>query len=294
MDGLTPIVPGLDLLAAPGGGRFPHSHSFVIRGDVDALIDTGCGVDGLRSLRERWQPDLVVVSHSHPDHCAGLWLLQDLEILSPVQHSEIFWRLEPQSRRLAGPDHAAAWRSYVCDVLGARDAAATDHFEHGQLLDFGTITLQCIHTPGHLDDHYVLFEPKHGVALTFDIDLTSFGPWYGHDESDIDDFLQSIDRVIDLSPRMLVSSHKGVVIEDIPGRLGRYADIVRRRDDRILALLRRPSTVTEIVDESPIYGGHPFAPALLRYWEGNMITKHLVRLATDGRVIETSGWWRRA
>ena len=125
IDGSIPISPGLDLLAAPDDGRFPHSHSFRVRGDIDVLIDTGCGVERLRALRGRGRPDLVVVSHSHPDHCAGLWLFQDCEILSPVERAEIFWRLEPQSVRLAGPDHAAAWRSYVSEVLGARDAADT-------------------------------------------------------------------------------------------------------------------------------------------------------------------------
>jgi len=292
MDGLTPIVPGFDLLAAPHDGRFPHSHSFTVRGNIDVLIDTGCGVDRLRALRCQWKPDLVVVSHSHPDHCAGLWLFQDCEILSPVEHSEIFWRLGSQSVRLAGPDHAPAWLAYVSDTLGARDARATDHFEDGRVLDLGAVTLQCIHTPGHLDDHYVLFEPNHGIALTFDIDLTSFGPWYGHDESDIDSFLASIDRVIDLAPRVLVSSHKGIVTDDIPGRLRRYADIVRRRDERILALLDRPATIEELVDSSPIYGGHPFAPDLLRYWERNMITKHLVRLAARGRAVDEGSVWR--
>lgn len=286
-----PIIPGLDLIVASEDGRFPHSHSFRVCGSAEVLIDVGCGIQRLRELRRRWKPDLVVISHSHPDHCAGLWLFQDCEILSPIEHSEIFWRLEPQSMRLAGQENAPAWRSYACDVLGARDATSTGQFEDGEVLDFGTVTLQCIRTPGHLDDHYVLFEPGHGIALTFDIDLTSFGPWYGHDESDIGAFLASIDRVIALSPRVLVSSHKGIVTDDIEGRLRRYADIVRQRDERILALLLRPTTVAEMVDRSPIYGGHPFAPALLRYWEGNMITKHLARLAANGCATEDDGSW---
>jgi glyoxylase-like metal-dependent hydrolase (beta-lactamase superfamily II) len=287
-----PIAPGLDLIAAPDAGRFPHSHSFRVSGGVEVLIDVGCGIQSLEALRREWTPDVVVISHSHPDHCGGLWRFEGCEILSPIEHSDIFWRLEPQSIRLAGPDHAPAWRSYVCDILGARDAAATGHFEDGQVLDLGNVTLQCIRTPGHLDDHYVLFESDREIVLSFDIDLTSFGPWYGHVESDIGALLGSIERVIDLAPRVLVSSHKGIVTEDIIGRLRRYAEIVRRRDDRILALLDRPHTVTELVDHSPIYGGHPFVPALLRYWEGNMITKHLERLAEDGRAVEDDGVWR--
>jgi glyoxylase-like metal-dependent hydrolase (beta-lactamase superfamily II) len=289
--GLKQIVAGLYLLESPGGGRFPHSHSFVIRGDTDVLIDVGCGIERLRELRTRWVPDLVVVSHAHPDHCAGLWLFEDSRIVSPVERSDIFWRLDEQSIRLAGPDNAEYWKNYVTANLGARGAAADSHFESGQVLDLGTIRLECVHTPGHTDDHYVLFEPNHGIALTFDIDLTSFGPWYGHDESDIELFLESIQKVADLRPAVLVSSHKGIITDDVQGRLQRYAEVIHQRDARILAKLDQPTTVDDLVQTSPIHGGYPYAPDLLRYWESNMITKHLARLAAAGRVLEDRGSW---
>ena len=292
--GLERIVPGLYLLESPGGGRFPHSHSFVIRGETDVLIDVGCGIERLRDLRNDWTPDLVVVSHAHPDHCAGLWLFGDSRIVSPVDRSDIFWRLDEQSIRLAGPDNAEYWKEYVTAKLGAREAAADGHFENGQVFDLGTITLECVHTPGHTVDHYVFFEPNHGVALTFDIDMTSFGPWYGHDESDIELFLESIQMVADLRPAMLVSSHKGIISDDIQGRLQRYAEVIPQREERILAHLDSPATVDDLVHKSPVHGGYPYAPDLLRYWEGNMIAKHLGRLARQGRAIEEGGRWRRS
>jgi glyoxylase-like metal-dependent hydrolase (beta-lactamase superfamily II) len=289
--GLERIVPGLYLLESPGGGRFPHSHSFVVRGETDVLIDVGCGIERLRDLQNDWTPDLVVVSHAHPDHCAGLWLFGDSRVVSPVERSDIFWRLDEQSIRLAGPDNAEYWKEYVTAKLGAREAAADGHFEDGEVFDLGTIKLECMHSPGHTEDHYVFFEPNHGIALTFDIDMTSFGPWYGHDESDIELFLESIQRVADLRPAMLVSSHKGIITDDIQGRLRRYAEVIPQREQRILAHLDAPTTVDDLVQRSPVHGGYPYAPDLLRYWEGNMIAKHLVRLAADGRAVEDGGSW---
>jgi glyoxylase-like metal-dependent hydrolase (beta-lactamase superfamily II) len=275
---LRPVIPGLDLLEAEFDGRFPFSHSFVVRGETNLLIDAGCGHDRLRELGKSWRPDLIVVSHSHPDHCSGAWLFPDAEILSPRERSDCFWRFTPQSVRFAGRNHAAPWRDFVTETMGIREFAATGHFEGGDVLDTGRITLECHHAPGHTDDHYVLFEPHHGIALTFDIDLTSFGPWYGHVESDIDHFLRSIELVSELQPRVVLSSHKGVITDEIGGRLAAFAAIVGDRDRRILALLDRPRTVAELTSASPIYGGRAYAPAVFDYWEGQMICKHLRRL----------------
>ena len=72
-----PVVPGLDILVGESEGRFPRSHCFVIRGDTDVLVDAGCGLGRLAEVIESWQPEMVLISHSHPDHCAGAWMLTE-------------------------------------------------------------------------------------------------------------------------------------------------------------------------------------------------------------------------
>lgn len=47
------------------------------------------------------------------------------------------------------------------------------------------------------------------------------------------------------------------------------------REARIRELLAASYTVPEMVDLSPFYGGHPYAPKLMRYWEEQMIRKHV-------------------
>ena len=39
----------------------------------------------------------------------------------------------------------------------------------GGELPVGALTLTCLHTPGHCDDHLVLFEPTHRVLVTGDL-----------------------------------------------------------------------------------------------------------------------------
>jgi len=75
-----------------------------------------------------------------------------------------------------------------------------------------------------------------------------------------------------------------VITEDIAGRLRGFAAVVESRDRCILELLDRPRTIVELIEASPIYGGRAYAPGVLDYWEGQMISKHLERLERQERA----------
>ena len=165
------IIPGLYLVPGLNRGRFPYSHSFFVDGDTTALLDAGCGPAALDEVRRRRPPDQVIVSHAHVDHCSGLWRLAAAPIVSPVQHADDFWRLPAVARRFMGPGEMAdLWLATIGRLLDARDAAPSAHYADGRVFDFGGVRLQAIHAPGHMDDHYVFFEPTHGLALLFDIE----------------------------------------------------------------------------------------------------------------------------
>ncbi len=83
---------------------------------------------------------------------------------------------------------------------------------------------------------------------------------------------------------MLLSSHKGVITDDIAGRLRAFAAVVEARDRCILEMLVRPRTIVELIEASPIYGGRAYAPGVLDDWEGQMIRKHLERLERQERA----------
>jgi glyoxylase-like metal-dependent hydrolase (beta-lactamase superfamily II) len=291
VEGAVEIVPGLYLLEAPDRGRFPYCNSLIVGRAGELLIDAGFGLKQ-RLGDNRWRPDRVAVSHSHPDHVASLSVFREAELWSPVQRSDCFWRYEPLGLRFGGERFARMWIE-LTSLLGIEEIAADSHFDDGHVFEVDDIRLHCLHAPGHVDDHYVFFEPHHWVAFTCDIDLTRFGPWYAQPEGDIDLFLESIARVEALEPRVVVSSHKGIMTDDIPGRLRRYADIIRQLDDLLLSLLEPPSSLGQLVDGSPFFGERPEPAELFRFWEGNMITKHLVRLEARGLVVLEEDRWRR-
>jgi glyoxylase-like metal-dependent hydrolase (beta-lactamase superfamily II) len=291
VDGAVEIVPGLYLLEAPERGRFPYCNSLIVGRSAELLIDTGYELHQ-RIEGTGWRPERVAISHAHPDHVASLWAFADAELWSPVQRSDAFWRFEPLGLRFGGEEFAEEWIALV-RPLGIQEVTADHHFDDGHVFDTGDIKLHCIHAPGHVDDHYVFFEPHHGIAFTCDIDLTRLGPWYGQPEGNPSLFLESIDRVAALEPRLLVSSHKGVMTDNIQGRLARYADVIRQRDEQLFGLLESPATREQLIDQSPFFGAGTEPDSLYRFWMGNMVSKHLDRLVDAGRVAEEEGRWRR-
>ncbi len=73
------------------------------------------------------------------------------------------------------PDHTEGNRAAV-ELTGAPVAAHpaapeppdVDLADGGELA-VGSLALRCLHTPGHCDDHLVLFEPEHRLLVTGDL-----------------------------------------------------------------------------------------------------------------------------
>ncbi len=241
------------------------------------------------ALKREHAVDMVIASHSHPDHTALNWKFVGTPIYAPQYAADTFGNFDVLGERFTElGELAGEWRNYVSTVMKYKTALPTHTFADGHVLDFGKVSLVVIHTPGHTVDHTCFFEPTHGVLLSFDIDLTSFGPWYGHRESDITVFEESIRKVMALQPRVIVSSHKGIIADDVPARLQRYLDVFAARDRVLLDLLPRAQTLPDLVNLSPFYQSYPYAEKLLRYWEGQMIRKHLARLMERGGIPEMS------
>jgi glyoxylase-like metal-dependent hydrolase (beta-lactamase superfamily II) len=291
---LTEIAPHILLLEGEKRGQFPFSHSIVILDEVTALIDTGCGIERLQRLKEKYPPDLVINSHAHPDHIPGNWLFKGLPLLVPRQSFDYTGRIDLVSERFTeSRELARIWREYVREATGFRDALPTGHYEEGHRFHFGSVELVAVHSPGHTHDSYCLVEPRQEILLSFDMDLSSFGPWYGHPDSDIDQFEASMRRVRNLKPRILVSSHLGIFTDGIDERFQAYEAVIAQRDARILEFLSQTRSLEDMVDAPLVYQDYPFAPELLRQWDRNMLTKHLRRLEKRGLVDKTENGYIR-
>ena len=170
------ILPGVWLVRAENKGRFPFAHSLFLEGAPSLLIDTGAG-SGLEPLAGR--VDQVLLSHYHRDHVMGNHLFAGAafkihRLDAPgVQSLEGFYELSGLGR-FPGADY---WRLVRQSGFTATSLAGS--IEDGMRLDLGAMTVQVLHTPGHTPGHCAFLIEEFEAVFAADIDLTSFGPWYG-------------------------------------------------------------------------------------------------------------------
>jgi glyoxylase-like metal-dependent hydrolase (beta-lactamase superfamily II) len=280
---VEPVTDNVFLIKARNEGRFPYSHSILIFDEEIGLIDTGCGIEILKHLKREHKIDFVINSHTHPDHSAGNWVFRDRPIYVPEEGFHTSGDMKALSERLVSKDLAPTWRRFAREYMGFKNCKPTHVYDEKTIFDFGKTMLEPIYTPGHTKDHYCFYEQKERILFSFDYDLTSF-PWYGHRESSILQFEKSVNKLRTLSPKIVVSSHKGVITENIPTEFEKFRKILDERDEKILSLLQNEKTIDQVAECAPIYGKFPYAESLLEYWERQMIKKHLERLVIAGKV----------
>jgi glyoxylase-like metal-dependent hydrolase (beta-lactamase superfamily II) len=285
------ITEGLYLVHGANRGRFPWSHSILAVGDRTVLFDTGCGSEAIEEVQERFRVDLVINSHTHPDHFSGNHHFRGYELWVPDIFASILPDLEKMSLRLAGGgEPAREWLHLVREVLGHVPMEPTGTFWEGDVIDLGSMRFRAVYTPGHTLDHFCFLEEERRIVLSFDIDLTPFGPWYGHAECDLELFCDSLHRVLALRPVMIVSSHRPPISEGIEDEIAAWSDIFVSRNEKIMSLLEiGPATPEKLAGLSPFYGVPESGFALARYFEARMIEKHLELFERQGLAERSEG-----
>ena len=280
------------LVEGKNRGKFPYSNSILIftSNNEAVLIDTGCGIEKLHRLKKKFHIYRIINSHTHPDHSAGNWIFQkDVESIEvPSEGFDTSGNILALSERFTeSGELARIWRDYVPTLLNMKDCEPTHRFNKNSEIALGDVILLPIYTPGHTIDHYCFYEPNERILFSFDIDLTSFGPWYGHHESDIKEFKTSIERLYELDIKILVSSHRRMVTDHIYEQLKIFNNQFEERSIKIRKLLTEGfHSLDQLIEKKPIYGNFPYAEPLLRFWEGEMIKKHVIELQQKGEFSE--------
>ncbi len=294
---LIPLTDRLFVVDSPTGGKFPLAYAFLVLGtDTRALLDPGCGPAACARVKTEYGVDTVINSHCHPDHVSGNHIFSDRELMVPAQRREEVGSIKRLSRRLMGPDPTVRkhWEHFVQEKLGLADYTPTQTFQDGDILDFGGISLEAVHTPGHLADHYCFREPVENIWLTFDMDMTKFGPFYGNPEADIHQFRASLETVRAAAPRVVASSHRLPVTENISEEIRLFGERFDRNERRLLRVLDRPRSLEEICGQRPLFGKYlPGMKVLYAFFEKTMIEKHLQDLLGRGDIILQDGKYGR-
>lgn len=279
-----PLDPNIFYVEAPGKGRFPYSHSLFITGDTNVLIDTSCGFENLEHL-QKTGVDIIINTHFHEDHMLNNHLFAESSVWAHADDAPAMRSLDvfADYYGFIGEEMMKLGQGFI-EAIGLQPSKVDRELQADEILDFGAVKLRVIHTPGHTPGHCCFYEEKKGLLFLGDIDLSSFGPWYGHMCSDIDDFITSIEKCIQIDPAIAISSHKGLYRGDVKPLLQQYLDEIFVTQDLILAKLATPHSLEEITDEQFFYGKKLELDPLYRAMEQMAVFLHLQRLIKLGQV----------
>jgi glyoxylase-like metal-dependent hydrolase (beta-lactamase superfamily II) len=279
-------------------GKYPDGNQVVVRGaDTMVVFDTPQVANRIPEVLAA--ADLAILGHVHEDHMAGLHLMPGKPVhvhRADLQAAQSFEGLSrhygyPQPvldnlRRKIEADFHYAPRP---DALGYADGAV---WELG-----GGVRVHAVHLPGHTAGHSVLLVEPEGIAFIGDIDLSSFGPYYGDATSSLADFRRSLARLPELpATRWITSHHKGVVHErtQFLELLQAFAARIDEREARLLQMLAAgPQTLAELVRQRLLYPPHA-DDLWIDCAEARSIDQHLQELAAAGCVQrdDTDRWHR--
>lgn len=166
--------------------------AFVVRG---MLVDTGfpdCAGDLARFIATA-RPDGCLVTHFHEDHSGGV---------AAVAHAGVpVWMDVRTADRVRQPARIGFYRRYTWGVPSPV-GAFTPFTPPG--------SLECIATPGHSDDHHVVWDRATGTLFGGDL-FIGVKVRGSHATEQPRTLVRSLRRVIALRPQRLFDAHRGLV-----------------------------------------------------------------------------------
>ena len=251
-----------------------HTNAYLVGDREMALIDPGSGdVDELRALFELIEMlgsneravKVVLLTHHHPDHIAGLDAVRERLRVPVGAHPETAKRVrvdfaidDGQWITLVPQDNAADW------------------------------SLRAIHTPGHARGHLCFYHPRTQSLFSGDHVVGGAGTVIvDPPEGDMSDYLASLERLSGLGAETLFPGH-GAPQGAVARRLAELIAHRRGREGKVLAALEpEPRSLTELVERA--YADTP--RELWPYAERSLLA-HLLKLEREGRAASDGERWR--
>jgi len=272
------------------GGKYPEGNSLLVRGaDQTLLVDPSLGVVARKGALPG--ADHIVLSHCHEDHVAGASLFP--EARGHCHEADLpGWLSFDGMMAIYGfddPAISAGWETALREQFCYAERDDAEAYADGAVWDLGGgVSVRAVHTPGHTRGHCALWIEPDGILYLGDIDLSSFGPYYGDAWSDLGDFERSLSKVRGIEAAHYATFHHiGVV--DRPtflARLEKYQAVIGRREERLMAFLAEaPRSLDEVAEHRFVYRpGDPvsFAAPVERRSMG----QHIARAVREGRVRE--------
>ena len=290
-DYIEQLADNFYLVKGPDNARIPFCNSFLLQGRERVLIDAGAGEAIIKAIDRERRIDVLIITHPHPDHILASHVLKDRHLMLPKESPASVHDLFELGRRFTGSDQGGRhWQKRMEEKYGMHPLRQADaRFSHGDRINLGGASLEAIHLPGHLRDHYGFFDHNSKILLTTDVDFTGFGPWYGHEEADISRFRQDVKTLARIDARKVCSAHKPPMATGTKEAFHRFLAAFDRQQQEVLACVGTGATLDALVEGSPFYH-HRFPDKFLqKIYEGHLVKKNLDLLVKAGKLTLENG-----
>lgn len=253
---------------------------------------SGLGLDLGRGVEK------IVVTHLHPDHIGLARWLQERSgapvfmLAGEAEAARAVWDperdLEEFVRFLVrnGMDEETARPTAGTTDLGIRVPEEIVPLHPGEKLRLGELPARTIHTPGHSDHHFVLYDAERGMLVAGDQLLLKITPniglWPYTAPHPLARYLHSIRRLRGLPARVVLPGH-GPLFHDLPGRVDELLlHHAQRLEAMHAAFGGRPATPYEIARR--VFPTGELSPHQLRFALAETLA-HLEHLVDEGRAV---------
>lgn len=212
----------------------------------------------------------LFLTHHHHDHVAGAVDLQ-------------------RRFRELGREVPISAHPVTIELLAER-VPVQEAVEHDDVLVCGNRTLRAIHTPGHAPGHLVLHDESSGAMVAGDmvagVGTIAIDPV----EGDLQDYLDSLERLASRAPRVLLPAH-GPALEHAESVLSFYVAHRNSRSQQIRDALATLGDAAPIELAPQVY---PDLPAHHHPLAAAQILSHLHWLGANGLASEvpSTDRWR--
>jgi glyoxylase-like metal-dependent hydrolase (beta-lactamase superfamily II)/predicted DCC family thiol-disulfide oxidoreductase YuxK len=211
-------------------GALPNTVPLLFGELFTAILYDGIAIDpGSPKMRgslarhlRRMKPKIakIVATHAHEEHVGNLNWLSDLTG-APIYLSEM-------TAQFLMPFKKLPW---VRATIIGQPPSLTPPFQLlGETIDADSGRLQVSASPGHCDDHVVLYDPKEKVLLAGDAFM---GSYFATPNPDVDSrkWLASLERLMELDIEILVEGHGHIhtLRADVPD----FPGVVVRQDPKV-------------------------------------------------------------
>ncbi|WP_456279318.1 MBL fold metallo-hydrolase [Bacillus sp. AK128] len=293
MERIGPLL----IIEGPKYSKVPFSRSLYLDCPEKVLFDSGADPDSLLKVHDQFGIELIMNTHYHPDHTQHNYLFPHAEKwINPIEFKTartidgiaksngIYQEWGQAGIEMWKNNLPEKWINSIGEISGTYDYE-TDYI-------FGGIKVQFLHTPGHTSGLGSPYFPDLGVAYVGDYDMTSFGPWYNGTDGNIEEFIKSGRRLLDLDASTYITGHqKGIFTkQEFTEEMEKYLSIIEKRDETIEQYVQKGLSFEELTEIGIFYPKNTLDVPIFKTWERSGIRKHLKRLGltvytSDGALV---------